>query len=145
MDDPTGRMKAGRLHRVPLSAAAWDVLGAMRTLARDDALIFSGVREGAPLSNMSLTAVLRRMKRRDLTAHGFRSSFRDWAAETGKPPDIAEAALAHTSGDKTVQAYLRGDLFDRRRKLMEQWADYCSRPAPVSADVISLSGLAAIS
>jgi integrase len=78
---------------------------------------------------MSLTAVLRRMGRGELTAHGFRSSFRDWCAETGRPAEIAEAALAHTTGDKTVQAYQRGDLLERRRKLMDTWAAFCNGDA----------------
>lgn len=96
------------------------------------------MKSGAPLSNMALLMTLRRMGRGDLTAHGFRSTFRDWAAETGKPADLAEAAPAHTTGDKTVQAYLRGDLFERRRKLMDQWADFCCRPAPATADIAHL-------
>jgi integrase len=75
---------------------------------------------------MSLTAVLRRMNRGELTAHGFRSTFRDWASETGQPADVAEAALAHVVGDKTVAAYQRGDLLERRRQLMSDWADYCA-------------------
>ena len=83
--------------------------------------------------------MLRRMGRDDLTAHGFRSTFRDWAAETGKPADIAEAALAHTLGSKTQLAYQRGDLLDRRRRLMDQWAAFCGRAAPAGgAEVVSL-------
>jgi integrase len=81
------------------------------------------------LSDMSLTAVLRRMGRGELTAHGFRSSFRDWCAENGHPAEIAEAALAHTVGDKTVAAYQRGDLLERRRKLMADWAAFCDGDA----------------
>ncbi len=87
------------------------------------------------MSDMTLTAVLRRMGRGDLTAHGFRSSFRDWCADAGQPADIAEAALAHAIGDKTVAAYHRTDLFDPRRKLMADWATYLARP---SADVVAL-------
>ena len=78
---------------------------------------------------MSLLALLRRMTRDDLTAHGFRSSFRDWAAETGQAADIAEASLAHVAGAKTVVAYQRGDLLNRRRGLMNAWADFCTRGA----------------
>jgi integrase len=74
---------------------------------------------------MALLATLKRMGRQDLTAHGFRSAFRDWPAETGKPNDIAEAALAHLAGDTTVVAYQRGDLLARRRALREEWAGFC--------------------
>ena len=77
---------------------------------------------------MVFLMLLRRMERGDLTAHGFRSTFRDWAAETGQPADVAEAALAHTLGDKVQAAYQRGDLLERRRKLMESWATFCARP-----------------
>jgi integrase len=79
---------------------------------------------------MTLTAVLRRMGRGDLTAHGFRSSFRDWAAETGQPGDLAEAALAHMVKDKTEAAYRRGDLFERRRVMMESWAAFIESVRP---------------
>jgi integrase len=100
--------------------------------------VFPGGKKDKPLSNMALLMTLRRMKREDLTAHGFRSTFRDWAAETGQPADIAEAALAHTVGDKTVAAYQRGDLLDRRRKLMEAWAAFCAKPAAPGGDVVEL-------
>jgi integrase len=125
------RMKAQRQHRVPLSGAALDVLRAAAALRQDqapDALVFPGMRPKRPLSDMSLTAVLRRMNHGDVTAHGFRSSFRDWAAETGQPADIAEAALAHVVGDRTVAAYQRGDLLERRRALMDAWATFCTAP-----------------
>ncbi len=91
-------------------------------------LVFPGMK-GGTLSNMAMLVLLRRMGRGDLTAHGFRSTFRDWAAETGKPADIAEAALATRVGNKTEMAYQRGDLLDRRRRLMDQWADFCCRAA----------------
>jgi integrase len=129
---PAARMKAGRQHRVPLSNASCDILRAaweMREALAQDAFVFPGMRPKRPLSDMSLTAVLRRMGRGELTAHGFRSTFRDWCAETGQPAEIAEAALAHTAGGKTVLAYQRGDLLERRRKLMDQWADYCNGDA----------------
>ena len=125
---PGERMKAGVEHRVPLSADALALLQEAAKLRVDDVdFVFPGGKKDKPLSNMALLMTLRRMKREDLTAHGFRSTFRDWAAETGQPADIAEAALAHTVGDKTVAAYQRGDLLDRRRKLMEAWAAFCSR------------------
>jgi len=124
---PGDRMKAGRENRVPLTAEALAVLDAAEGLRMDEVdYVFPGGKKDAPLSNMAMLALLRRMKRDDLTAHGFRSTFRDWAAETGQPADIAEAALAHVIGNKTVAAYQRGDLLDRRRKLMEEWAAFCA-------------------
>jgi integrase len=124
---PGGRMKAGREHRVPLSDAALDVLREVSRLNTSEVFVFPGMKPGSMLFNTALLLTLRRMKRDDLTVHGFRSTFRDWVAETGKPADLAEAALAHTVGDKTIQAYLRGDLFERRRKLTADWAEYCGR------------------
>jgi integrase len=139
---PAERMKAEREHRVPLAEPALAVLreaAKLRGDAAPDAPVFPGRRAGQPLSNMALLMLLRRMGRDDLTAHGFRSTFRDWAAETGKPADIAEAALAHTLGSKTQLAYQRGDLLDRRRRLMDQWAAFCGRAAPAGgAEVVSL-------
>jgi integrase len=85
----------------------------------------SSAREGERLSNMTFLMMLRRMGRDDLTGHGFRSTFRDWAAETtAYPREVAEAALAHAIGDKVEAAYRRGDLFEKRRRLMEDWAEY---------------------
>jgi integrase len=125
---PPERMKANREHRVPLTDEALAVLGEMRDLSTDpDGLIFPGGKGVGGLSNMAMLAFLKRIKRTDLTVHGFRSTFRDWAAETGKPNDIAEAALAHTLGDKTQAAYQRGDLLDRRRRLMTDWAAFCGK------------------
>jgi integrase len=135
---PEGRMKAGREHRVPLSDAALALLAEaakMRTSADSEGIVFPGQRRGEALSNMAMLVMLRRMGRGDLTTHGFRSTFRDWAAETGKPSDIAEAALAHTLGNKTQAAYQRGDLLERRRELMTGWASHCERPP---ADVVPL-------
>ena len=125
---PHSRMKVGKEHRVPLSDSALAVLRETAKLRVDDGdgYIFPGMQDGKPLSNMALLMTLRRMGRDDLTAHGFRSTFRDWAAETGKADDISEAALAHAVGDKTVAAYQRGDLLDRRRNLMDQWAAFCT-------------------
>jgi integrase len=101
--------------------------------------VFPGPSGGA-LSDMTLTAVLRRMGRGDLTGHGFRSSFRDWAADTGKPADAAEAALAHASANKVVAAYARSDLLDLRRGLMAEWAAFLTHPP---ADVVALQSAAA--
>jgi integrase len=137
---PGDRMKAGREHRVPLSAAAMTALRKAAELRTDkvaDGFVFPGGKPGLGLSNMALLALLRRMKRDDLTAHGFRSTFRDWAAETGQPADIAEAALAHVVGDKTVIAYQRGDLLERRRKLMEAWAAFCGRIPSKRGEVVA--------
>lgn len=136
---PARRMKAGREHRVPLSAPALAVLRALRPGdARPDAFVFPGAKEGQPLSNMAMAAVLRRMGRGDLTVHGFRSTFRDWCAEqTAYPREVAEAALAHTLRDKVEAAYRRGDLFERRARLMAEWAGYLARPA-APAEVVPM-------
>ncbi len=130
---PSDRMKAGKEHRVPLSARALTILGEMEPLRQigdgqndADAFVFSGGSHGRPLSNMAFLMLLRRLKRDDLTAHGFRSTFRDWAAErTNFPSEVAEMALAHAIGDKVEAAYRRGDLFERRRGIMTAWSRYC--------------------
>lgn len=118
---PTARMKAGKEHRVPLSDAALAYLGSRRD---DNALVFeSEAKPGRPISDMSMTAVLRRMNRTEITVHGFRSTFRDWAGETtGFPREVIEAALAHGIKNKAEAAYARSDLFDKRRDLMDSWA-----------------------
>lgn len=132
---PAGRMKKRREHRVPLSKRALEILGA---LPREGALVFPGAAKGKPLSNMVMLKLLERMGRDDVTVHGFRSTFRDWAAETtGYPNHVVEMALAHAVGDKVEAAYRRGDLFEKRRRLMEEWARYCARPA-VAGDVVEL-------
>lgn len=122
---PAKRMKAGREHRVPLSQSALQLLNEMPRFQGYD-LIFPGTRM-QPLSDMSLSAVLKRMGMADITVHGFRSTFRDWAAEhTGHGSDIVEMALAHTISSKTEAAYRRGDLIAKRRSLMEDWAEWCT-------------------
>lgn len=127
---PADRMKAGREHRVPLSAPALALLRKLEAIRTGD-FLFPGNRPGKPLSNMSMAMVLRRMKM-DCTPHGFRASFRTWAAEmTAFPEPVVEMALAHTIEDKVVAAYQRGDLFDRRAKLMDAWAGYCAGAAKV--------------
>ena len=128
---PAERMKAQREHRVPLSARALAILDEMRRFGSEPGqLVFPGMRPGRPLSDMSLTAVLKRMGRDDLTVHGFRSTFRDWSAETTNfPREVCEQALAHTLADKVEAAYRRGDLFEKRRQLMTAWARYCEQPA----------------
>ncbi len=125
---PAERMKAGREHRVPLSRRALKILNQLRE-ARTSDFVFPGQKVGKPLSVMALPLVLRRMKMKKVTVHGFRSAFRDWAAEcTNFTNEVCEAALAHVIEDKTEAAYRRGDLFEKRRKLMEAWAAYCGAP-----------------
>lgn len=131
---PAARMKGGREHRVPLSDHALQIL---RFLPREDGnhFVFIGPRAGG-LSNMAMAALLKRMVCDDITVHGFRSTFRDWAAErTNYANHVVEMALAHVIGDKVEAAYRRGDLFEKRRRLMAEWSKYClSTPATVSAD-----------
>ena len=103
---------------------------------REGDLIFPGARSGQGLSNMAMIVVLRRMGRADLTVHGFRSSFRDWASEcTRFEREVVEMALAHAVGSKVETAYRRGDLFDKRRKLMDAWAQFCSKESAASTVV----------
>jgi integrase len=133
---PGERMKAKNEHAVPLSDAALDLL---RNQSREVDLVFPGARAGRPLSDMSLTAVLRRMGRSDVTAHGFRSTFRDWAAEqTAYPSDVVEMALAHTITNKVEAAYRRGDLIEKRRRLMAEWAKYCATVGPATGKVLPM-------
>jgi integrase len=142
---PAERMKAGREHRVPLSDRAIEILKARRS---DDAeprdFVFPGARAGKPLSNMAFLMLLRRMGPEGLTAHGFRSTFRDWAAErTSFPSEFAEAALAHTVGEaKTVAAYQRSDLLERRRKLMAAWAAFCEPKSGGNVAQLRTAGVA---
>ena len=126
---PKERMKGHREHRVPLSESALAILRGMDELRGENGLfVFPGQRPGRPLSNMAMEMQLRRMKRDAVTVHGFRSSFRDWAAEkTSFPNHVVEMALAHVIGDKVEAAYRRGDLFEKRRKLMEGWASFIEK------------------
>lgn len=137
---PASRMKARREHKVPLSDAAVAVL---ERLARveDNPFVFPGMKEGRPLSNLAMLMLLRRMDLGHLTVHGFRSSFRDWAAEeTAFPNMVAEMALAHTVGSAVEAAYRRGDLLEKRRAMMQAWADYVeTQPA---TNVVQLRGRA---
>jgi integrase len=122
---PASRMKAKRIHRVPLSKAALDVLTPLHE-CRTGEFVFAGQAKGKPLSGMAMEMLLRRMKVDDATVHGFRSSFRDWVSEeTNFPREIAEAALAHVVGDETERAYRRGDALEKRRVLMKAWAVNC--------------------
>lgn len=123
---PATRMKAGKEHRIPLSMQA---IALLRQMPREGAYVFPGRSSDTILSDMSLTAVLRRMGRGDITVHGFRSSFRDWCAEAVGNTfarEVCEHALAHSLPNKVEAAYRRGDLFDKRVPLMQAWADYCS-------------------
>jgi len=124
---PASRMKRGVEHRVPLSDRAMEILEKLWQVRRGE-LVFPSHRDDRPLSDMAMTMLLRRMKFDGITVHGFRSSFRDWAGEaTSFPREVAEAALAHAVGDETERAYRRGDALEKRRKLMEAWANYCGR------------------
>jgi integrase len=137
---PAGRMKAGKEHRVPLSSRALAVLRDEHDVRTSD-YVFPGGKADKPLSNMAMTEVLRRMGRGDITVHGFRSTFRDWAAErTNFPSEVVEMALAHAVGDKVEAAYRRGDLFEKRRRLMADWATYCNMPRAVTRKVIPMRG-----
>jgi integrase len=127
---PAPRMKGGKPHRVPLTEPALDILRALAPL-RQGSLTFPGRDGETPLSDMTLSAVLRRMQRYDLTVHGMRSCFRDWCADNGKPFDLAEAALAHVSGSEVVRAYQRSDLLEARRGLMREWAEFLTREPAV--------------
>lgn len=147
---PGERMKAGREHRVALSSAAVAILQGMPKIAGCD-YVFPGGKDKAPLSDMALTVITRRMNAGDqgpvwidpksnapIVPHGFRSTFRDWAAEkTSYPNEMAEMALAHAVGDKVEAAYRRGDMFEKRLAMMEDWAEWC---AGRSAKVIQLQG-----
>jgi len=135
---PAERMKAKKEHRVPLSRP---VLAILKRLHKHRAgeFVFMGAKPERPLSSMALLMLRERMSRSDLTVHGFRSTFRDWCAErTNFPREVAEHALAHSLPDKVEAAYQRGDLFDKRRKLMDQWARYCGT-VELDGTVVSLA------
>ena len=138
---PALRMKAKRLHRVPLSKAAVAVLKPLYDI-RVSEFVFPGQVEGKSLSGTAMEMLLRRMKIEDATVHGFRSSFRDWVSEeTHFAREIAEAALAHSVGDQTERAYRRGDALEKRRALMEAWAGYCeAADRATGANVVALHG-----
>jgi len=132
---PGPRTKAGRPHRVPLPARC---IGILRALPRHGDLVFPG-RAGGMMADSNLVYLLRKLGHGDVTAHGFRSSFRTWSAEqTAFPHEVAEQCLAHVVSNAVVRAYKRTDLFDKRRRLMFAWASYCSRPAPAGATVTKL-------
>jgi integrase len=129
---PGKRMKSGREHRVPLSEPVMTILGAMKQKSGDKELIFPSDKN-KPYSDMTFTMLLRRLDL-NFTIHGFRSTFRDWAAEqTSFPREVCEAALAHATKDATEAAYFRSDLFEKRRQLMEAWATHCATRREISA------------
>jgi len=134
---PAERMKAGKPHVVPLSDRAIEILNG---LPQTGDFVFEGARAGRPLSNTAMLMLMRRMGRSDLTTHGFRSTFRDWAAErTAYPRDVAEMALAHTISDKVEAAYRRGDLLAKRTRMMRDWCRFCGTlPARTDAKVIAM-------
>ena len=135
---PAKRMKAGREHRVPLVPRAIEILESVEPLADRAGLVFPGRQPGKLMSDMTLNALLRRMKV-DATVHGFRSSFKDWASEgTNFANELSEASLAHVIGDAVERAYRRGDALDRRRELMVAWAKFCEPTA--SGNVLPFVG-----
>ena len=137
---PASRMKAGKEHRIPLSPRAVEILEAVKPL--DKASLFPADK-GGKLSTMAMSMLLRRMKL-DCTVHGFRSGFRDWAAEcTGYAHEVCEMALAHVIGNKSEAAYRRGDMFEKRRRLMADWATYCASGDAAGAKVTPIRGAVA--
>jgi integrase len=136
---PAGRIKAERDHRAPLSDRAIEILDALPREEGNDHL-FIGAKKGKGLSNMAMLELLRGMDGNGYTVHGFRSSFRDWCAEqTNFPREIAEAALAHRLKDKTEAAYQRGDLLEKRRRLMQAWAKFCMTPPQIQGKVVPMA------
>ena len=134
---PEERMKSGRAHRVPLTTRMLEIFDELEDI-QVGPFVFSGQKRNHSLSDMALAMQLRRMKVENATVHGFRSAFRDWAAEeTHFPREIAEAALAHVVGDATERAYRRGDALERRRDLMAAWESYCTVPS--QENVVRLS------
>jgi integrase len=134
---PPERMKGGREHRVPLSDRAIAILAELHQV-RVSEFVFPGFKRGKPLSNMALEAVLRRAQT-NVTTHGFRSSFRDWAGDsTAFARDVVEAALAHAIENKTEAAYRRSDALEKRRALMAAWAAYCDPKKEARARVTPL-------
>jgi integrase len=126
---PASRMKADREHRVPLSGAALAVLKAMQAIRQSD-YIFPGTRQGRPVGENTPVRLAKQAAGSNITVHGLRSTFRDWASErTSFPREVAEMALAHAIPNAVEAAYRRGDLFEKRRRLMEAWAEFCGKPA----------------
>jgi integrase len=135
---PAERMKAGKEHRVPLSPRALEILEEMKQVRDGNGFVFPSTRRGKPLSNMAMLKVLCRCNRDDLTVHGFRSTFRDWAADkTDFVNEVVEMAVAHAVSNKVEVAYRRGELLDKRRALMGVWERYCTT-SEAGANVIPI-------
>ena len=136
---PAERIKTRKTHRVPLSAPALAILKELNESNAGD-YVFPGSKRNKPLSDMAMLMLLRRMKHDDITVHGFRSTFRDWAAEqTNHSREVAEMCLSLAIGDKVEAAYRRGDLFEKRQQLMDEWARYCYQPK-AKGNVVKLRG-----
>jgi integrase len=135
---PPERMKGGKTHRVPLSPRAVAIVREQQSRRESDYL-FPGMRGGAALSATSLSDALHAMGRANVTVHGFRSCFRDWVSEcTAFPSEVAEMALAHITGTEVERAYRRGDMFDKRRKLMDAWATFAERPVQATGKIVAM-------
>lgn len=135
---PAERIKMKREHRVPLTPSAIEILLEMRQHGQKG-LVFPSVQSGKQMSDMTISAVLKRMGRKDITVHGFRSTFKDWASETtAYPDDVSERALAHAVKNRVVAAYKRGDLFEKRRRLMNDWASYVMGGENRSAEIATI-------
>jgi integrase len=135
---PASRMKGGREHRVPLSSASIKVLKQMAAIRQSD-YVFPGARDGRPVGENTPIRLAKEAAGSDITVHGLRSTFRDWAAErTNFPREVAEMALAHAIPNAVEAAYRRGDLFEKRRRLMDAWAEYCAQPK--AAKVVPIRG-----
>jgi integrase len=133
---PGERMKAGKEHRVPLSDR---VVAILKALPRDGEFVFPGAKADRPLSNMAMLEIMRGMRGKGSTVHGFRSTFRDWTSEqTAYPHELCEIALAHAVSDKTEAAYRRGDMMEKRRRLMADWATYCESTAALAGNIVSI-------
>jgi integrase len=139
---PPERMKAAKEHRVPLSDRALAILDEMEKIRefRPSKYVFQGLKDGAPLSNMALLMLLRRMGHPEMTVHGFRSTFSDWCAERSAfPAEVREMALAHAVSDKVEAAYRRGDVFEKRRQLAVAWERYIvTRQPPKGGNIVSI-------
>jgi integrase len=136
---PASRMKADQEHRVPLSDAAISVLKTVREIRQSD-YVFAGFKPGRPIGGDALRELIKKLAGADVTVHGLRSTFRDWAAEqTNVQREVAEVALAHTIPDAVEAAYRRGDLFEKRRKLMGAWAAYCAKVETDAGKVVALA------
>ena len=137
---PAERMKAGKEHRVPLCPRAIAILEAIvPDRVEGSAFVFPGSQPQKSQSNMVFLMLLRRMNFGHLTAHGFRATFKTWATErTNFPREVVEAALAHVAGDKIEAAYQRGDIFNKRLRLMTAWSDYCGTKPTTGLTVVSM-------